>query len=401
MFGERWNRILCSRGDEVALWFPGGNLTFHALHDEAEQLRPQSCAVLGQYFLAQGDGRQVATAILASLLKGLPVQVVEADRSRRVPATPPPEGTALIKQTVGSSGRRRCQFFSWSQVAADVDRLASTLALPERGVAVAAVSVAHSYGLTTTILPMLLHGVEVHWLPAPFPSIINDVISRHERVYIPAVPAIWKACLAAGFDASRVALAVSAGSPLSAELEAMSLQRLGVKLHTLYGASECGAISYDSSETLRENPASMGSLLPGVTAEKGPQERLLIRSDAVGWGYDAPGEGEVFGGGRHLTWDRVRLANGELLFEGCLGPGINVAGRKLSPEEVADRVRKSTGVDDVVIHGATSRDPERVQDVVAKVGLPPHAMTQQFKATACESLAPWEVPRRWLSSCAD
>jgi long-chain acyl-CoA synthetase len=337
----------------------------------------------------------VTIALLAGFLTGLPVQVVEADRSRRVPTRPPPAGTALIKQTVGSSGHRRCQFFSFSQIAADVDRLFQALSLRDQGVAVAAISVAHSYGLTTTILPMLLHGVPVHWLPTPFPGGVEAALSQHERVFLPGVPAIWKAWLTAGLEVSQVALAVSAGSPLSLSLEEQVRDKLGLKLHTLYGASECGAISYDAGEGPRSNATGMGTLLPGVTARVGHEGRLLVKSDAVGLGYDEPLPGEVFGRGQHLTWDQVRLTPAGLDFLGCLGAGINVASRKLSPEEITERIRAATGVRHIRVYGDRSRDSERVQDIVANLDIPPADLTPAFKAKACASLAPWEVPRRW------
>lgn len=50
--------------------------------------------------------------------------------------------------------------------------------------------------------------------------------------------------------------------------------------------------------------------------------------------------------------------------------------------------------------GVPSRDPERVQDIVCRIGLPATELTQSFKAAACAALAPWEVPRRWEVLCA-
>jgi hypothetical protein len=407
MFGERWNRILQAQGDATALTAPrGGTLplssgksewTFSELDREARRLQPEVCPRLGRFYLAQGDGLQITVALLAGFLTGLPVQVVEADRTRRVPKRKAPKGTALVKQTVGSSGHRRCQFFSFAQIAADVDRLYHAMALHDCGVSVAAVSVAHSYGLTTTLLPMLLHGLPVHWLPTPFPGGVAEALARHERAFLPAVPAIWKAWLVSGLDLSRVKLAVSAGSPLTPALEQQVRERLGLKLHNLYGASECGAISYDAYPGPRSSPIGMGRLLPGVTATVSPEGRLLVQSDAVGLGYDEPLPGEVFGNGRHLTWDEVHLTPAGLDFLGCVGTGINVASRKLSPDEIAERIRAATGIRRLHIHGDRSRDSERVQDIVASLDLPATELTAAFKAKACAALAPWEVPRRWHS----
>ncbi|MDZ4288738.1 MAG: AMP-binding protein [Prosthecobacter sp.] len=395
MFGERWQRIISTQGDATALWHPHGSYTFRELEAAARRLPLSTCPRLGAFYLAQGDGLQVATALLAAFLTGKPVQVVERDRTRRIPNCRPPRYTALVKQTVGSSGQRRCQFFSFSQITADVDRLYEVMSLRERGVAVAAISVAHSYGLTTTLLPMLLHGMPVHWLPTPFPSAVTEALTMHRRLFLPSVPAVWKAWLSAGLDLSKVTLAVSAGSPLSAQLEYQVRENLGLKLHNLYGTSEGGAISYDASEDPRPDDSCMGALLPGIQAVTDPQGRLLVKSDAVGLGYDETLPGEDFGNGRHLTWDRVNLEPTGLNYLECVGAGINVASRKLSPEEIADRIRAATGVRHIRVHGITSRDPERVQDVVACLDIPAEHLTPAFKARACQALAPWEVPRQW------
>lgn len=394
MFADRWKQILDTRGDEIALWHPGGALTFRDLQKAALSYPSQFCGRLGCFYLAQGDGPEITIALLAGFLTGRPVQIVEKDRSRRVPSCCVPRHVAVVKQTVGASGLRRCQFFTLSQIVADVDRLHTALGLDGCGVALAPLSVAHSFGLTTTILQTLLNGLPTHWLPTPFPTGMVDALAMHERAFLPGVPAMWKAWLIAGLDLSRVSLAVSAGSPLTLELEAKVRETFHLKLHNLYGTSETGAISYDASEVPRTEAGDIGHLLPGVTAtlERG---RLVVHSDAVGMGYDTVQPGELFHHHHHRTWDRVQLEGTALISQGCEGPGINVASRKLSPTAIADKIRTATGIRHVRIHGQTSRDPERVQDVVACVGVTPEQLTPEFKSKACEALAPWEVPRHW------
>lgn len=400
MFADRWQKILDAQGDSPALRQPGRTWTFAEL-DRAARARPvETCPVLGRCHLARGDAASLATALLAGFLHDLPVQVVEADRERRLPACPPPPGTALIKQTVGSSGRRRCQFFNLDQVLADTDRLHAALGLAELDGAVAAVSVAHSYGLSTTLLQLLAHGLPVHWLPSPFPAGLSEALAWPGRLLLPGVPALWKAWLDAGIDFRSVGRAVSAGAPLRLELEQRLHARAGLKLHNLYGTSETGAISVDLADAPRTDEPNLGTLLPGVTVATGPDGRLCIASDAVGLGYDAPEPGEIFGDGHHLTWDRIEIAGDHLRFRGCLGAAIQVAGRKLSPFEVATRLRAATGLASIEVRGEPSRDPERGQEVVAVAGLPPDQLTREFKTRACASLAPWETPRRWVSALA-
>lgn len=399
MVAERWQKTLDAQGEAIALRQPGRTWTFAEL-DRAARTRPaETCPVLGHFHLARGDAVSLTTALLAGFLDGHPVQVVEADRERRRPATQPPPGTALIKQTVGSSGRRRCQFFSLPQVLADTDRLHAALGLAELDGAVAAISAAHSYGLSTTLLQLLAHGLPVHWLPSPFPAGVSDALALPgQRLLLPGVPALWKAWLDAGIDFGSVGRAVSAGAPLRLDLEQRLHARTGLKLHNLYGTSETGAVCVDFSDRPRRDASDLGSLLPGVRAQPGPDGRLCIASDAVGLGYDAPEPGEVFGNGQHLTWDRITMENDHLRFHGCLGTGIQVAGRKLSPHEVAAHLRAASGLPGIEVRGEPSRDPERGQDIVAVVDLPPEQLTREFKTRACASLAPWETPRRWVSS---
>jgi long-chain acyl-CoA synthetase len=222
---------------------------------------------------------QITIALLAAFLAGLPVQVVEKDRQRRIPVSRPPAGTALIKQTVGSSGVRRCQFFSFAQIAADVDRLHAALGLAACDAALAPLSVAHSFGLTTTVLQTLLHGLPTHWLPTPFPAGMNEALKDKQCAFLPGVPAMWKAWLIAGLDLRNVHLAVSAGSMLTLELESRLRESSGLKLHNLYGTSECGAISYDSTSSPRRLASDLGTLLPGVSAQLSAEDRLLVQSD--------------------------------------------------------------------------------------------------------------------------
>lgn len=402
MFAEVWQKILDGRSGDAAIRYPGGVWTFAQLDRAARSREPDTCPVLGPFHLARGDAPALASALLAGLIQGLPVQLVEADRQRRVPACPPPSGTALVKQTVGSSGLRRCQFFGLAQLQADTDRLHTALRLAELDGVLAPLSLVHSFGLTTALLPLLLHGLPLHWLPSPFPGSLSEALASagRGRLLLPGAPALWKAWLDAGIDFRSVGRAVSAGAPLRLELEQRLRTAAGLKLHNLYGTSETGAVSCDLDDAPRTDPDDLGTLLPGVSAAPGPDGRLRVASDAVGLGYDAPKSGEVFGDGQHLTWDRIESVAGRLLFRACLGAGIQVAGRKLSPGEVADRLRAASGVAAIEVRGEPSRDPERGQEVVAVIDLPPDQLTREFKARACAGLAPWETPRRWVSSLA-
>jgi long-chain acyl-CoA synthetase len=392
MFGERWDRIIAERGAQAALYLADGRATtFQQLDAEARALKPA-----GDHFLGQGDVPQILRSLLAGFLHGVPVQLVEKDRSRRVPVCPPPAATALIKQAVGGSGVRRCQFFTYDQIAADVDRLHAALDLGARGVGVAAISCAHSFGLTMTVLQTLLNGVPTCFAPQPFAQLLMQAMQHHPRVFLPGVPALWKSWLMGGVRFDNVTLAISAGSPLTPALERLALEQHRLKLHNLYGASECGAVSWDETPGLREDGGDLGTLLPGVQVQTGAEGRLIVSSSAVGLGYDERLPQEQYGDGTFTTSDQIIQQGGRLCFQQCLGAGINVAGRKLSPAVIAAKIRQASRIEGVRIYGARSRDTERCQDIVAELDLPQAEIDAAFKINACSLLAAWEVPRRWI-----
>lgn len=392
MFGERWDRIIAERGAQAALYLADGTaLKFAQLDTEARAMRPE-----GDHVLAQGDAPALLRALLAGFLHEVPVHLVEKDRQRRMPVIAPPSGTALIKQTVGGSGVRRCQFFTFDQIAADVDRLHAALDLGSRGAGVAAISCAHSFGLTMTVLQTLLNGVPTCFAPQPFAQPLMDAMKHHERVFLPGVPALWKAWLMGDVRFENVSLAISAGSPLTLALEGLAMEKHGLKIHNLYGTSECGAVSWDDSSTMRGDERDLGVLLPGVRAERDAGDRLIVRSSSTGLGYDVTLPDENYGGGVFTTCDQIEVRDEHLFFERSLGGGINVAGRKLSPAEIAKKIMRATDLTTVAICGAKSRDPERCQDIVVELDVPQKEISAEFKTRACALLAPWEVPRKWI-----
>lgn len=389
MFGDRWKQIVEQQADAAAITLPDRRVSFRELDALAAAVE----AAPSEVVIAQGDAVSVASAMIAGWSRGAVVQVLEPDRAPHLPTSPIPSGAALIKQTVGASGVRRCQFFTLDQVMADVDRLHQALALAAHSAVVAPISMGHSYGLSVGVLQVLRHGVPLVWLPHPFPGPLAEVLNDRQDVLLAGVPSLWKAWCMAGVPMQAVKTGVSAGSRLTLALETRIREQTGLKVRTLYGASECGAVALDTGDGLRSSDTQIGPALPGVelAVENG---RLMVRSPSVGIGYDVTDQGEVFGDQCHLTWDEAQIREGQLHVQRSVGAGINVAGRKLSPREVAEKIRLNTGLD-VAIRGVLSRDPERCEEVIATVPLPSEALTPEFKAAACAQLAPWEVPRRW------
>lgn len=346
--------------------------------------------------VARSGGIGFLVEILRAWRDGQPVIPVERDAEEPQLSGPPPSGTCLVKYTPGATGVPRGIFFNEAQVAADGDRLVAAMGLSPDVPTLCVISPAHSYGFSNVVLPLVLHGVPVHFVAVPFPRIVAEIFDRHQALVVPAVPSIWRAWHRAGILRSApIMLALSAGAPLSLEMEKEVFSDSGLKIHNFYGASECGGISWDATEIPRSSADVVGMPLPGVKVSVGQGGRLLVESSAVALMYDTPHTGDLIGEGLYLTRDHGSIDAGGVRLTGMMGGAINVAGRKVSPGKV-EAVLFTTGlVQRVKVKGVPSPDLERVEEISAQVVLQPGATLEALKTAAAAALPSWELPRHW------
>lgn len=392
MLYPRWFETARRHASETAVFDDAGGLTFAALAAAAEAA-PRA----GGPVIARSGDPGFFVEILRAWRDGQPVIPVERDAPVPVLHCTPPSGTALVKHTPGASGIPRGIFLSDAQVAADGDRLTAAMRLTPETPNLAAVSLAHSYGFSNIVLPMLLHGVPLHLAPVPFPRVIEEVFRRHGRMVVPAVPPMWRAWHRAGIlKDAPIALALSAGAPLPLALEQEVHAAHGLKIRNFYGASECGGISMDFSDTPRETADDVGTPLPGVEVTVARDGRMLVTSDAVASGYDEEREDDLLENGRYLTRDTGFLdAAGRLHLTGTLGGAINVAGRKISPAKVEAALMATGLVRRACVTGIPSADPERNAEIQARCELLPGVAIDELKKALTSRLETWELPRHW------
>lgn len=335
--------------------------------------------------------------ILRAWRDGHAVIPVEGDARVPVLAVPPPAGICLVKYTPGAAGIARGIFFSGPQIIADGDRLVAAMGLTSEVPNLAVISPAHSYGFSNLVLPLILHGVPIHFSPTPFPRAIEDIFNQHGSLAVPAVPSMWRAWHRSGIlKGAPISLALSAGSPLSLALETDIFAASGLKIRNFYGASECGGISLDTSDRPRESAAAVGSPLPGVVLTTDADGRLLVASSSVATGYDSPRADDLLAEGRYLTRDLGHChSNGEIHLIGTLGGAINVAGRKVSPAKIEAALLATGLVQWVKVSGVPSNDPERFEEISADLQLCETTTLDRVKSALCEALQTWELPRHW------
>ena len=396
MLYSRWQETLGRYRDRIAVI---DGLDLWTFADLAEQLA-RTPAALGPV-IARGGVPEVAVATLRGWRDHQPVLPLEKDAAEPDLPREMPAKSAHLKLTPGIAGTPRPVFFTAAQIAADCDRLAAAMDLHHAIPNLAAVSVTHSYGFSSIILPLLLHGVPVHAVEVPFPRVVAEAFAAHDRLIVPAVPSIWKAWHRSGILAgARVALAVSAGAPLSLELERTIHDTHALKLHNFYGASECGGISFDASSAPREDAADLGTPLNGVDVSVHESGRLLVASDATAIGYAGPREGEILEGNRFLTQDFGSIEGGRIHLGSSGAESINVAGRKIGPAKIESALIATGLVARARVFGVPSHDPERVEEITAMVELKAGSL-EALRQAAMAALAGWECPRHWVKDPAE
>lgn len=388
----RWLETARRFGERPAVMDGGTALTFADLADRAAAAPRASRPVI-----ARSGEVSFFIDVLRAWRDGQAVIPVEKDAPEPVLQCVPPGACRLVKHTPGAAGVPRGIFLDAGQVMADAARLVDAMGLAPDVPNLGVVSLAHSYGFSNIVLPMLLHGVPIRLVPVPFPRVVEEAWSRHPAIVVPAVPSMWRAWLRSGIlKDAPIRLAISAGAPLALPLEQAAYQECGLKIHNFYGASECGGIAWDAGETPRETADIVGTPLPGVSVECASDGRLLVRSDAVAAGYDAARPDDVLGNGVYLTRDLGFLDDSGILhLSGTTGAAINASGRKISPAKVEAALFATGLVRSVKVFGQPSSDPERHEEIAAEVDLAPGVSLDALKTAAMARLQPWELPRHW------
>jgi long-chain acyl-CoA synthetase len=325
-------------------------------------------------------------------------------------ASPAPRiyrGAAVLKVTSGSTGLPKATFTTEAQVVADTSHVTEAMGIAPDDCQIAAIPLSHSYGIGNLVMPLLLQGTAIVLREAFIPQQLHaDATTYGARVF-PGVPFMFAHFAnhsgAMEWPAALQTL-ISAGAPLDPIMAAAFGRSFGVKIHSFYGASESGGISYDDSPDI-DADATVGRALPGVTialrGEDGAPDagRVHVASDAVSSGYAAAEpSAEDFTDGGFLTGDLGRFdARGRLVLTGRASSFINVAGKKIQPDEVEQVLRAMHGIEDVRVLGMA--DAVRGQQVVACVVTGESGVTALAIRQFCGArLAAHKIPRTivWL-----
>ena len=391
MLYERWQQVAQDFRNEIALsdFASGERWTFSQLAAKADSDPASSAPVV----FPQGNSAEFIFTVLRAWKNGRIVCPVEVGKAHPELATLP-DRCVHLKSTSASTGAARVITFTSEQLAADADNIVETMKLRRSEPNLGVISLAHSYGFSNLVLPLLLHGIPLALAGSALPESIRRAVKQFDALTLPAVPALWRAWLDAKVITKNIRLAISAGAPLPVGLEKEVYEKTGIKIHNFYGASECGGIAYDRSETPRKDPQFVGQPMKNVYLSVHDNGCLEVRGAAVGETYFPDAE-KTLGGGRFLTNDLAELKKDKVFLLGRANDQINVAGRKISPEFIETALLAHPEVADSLVFGIPSDDTERGETIVACVAVSGRLTAENLKQFLLTKLPAWKVPREW------
>lgn len=301
----------------------------------------------------------------------------------------------LLKLTSGTSGEPRAIRFSAEQLLADCDTVCETMGLREADRNYGVISFAHSYGFSNLITPLICRGIPVVASREMMPRAIADGLATSGATVFPGVPAIFRALSGFRFDPNTLRLCISAGAPLSTGTAGAFREAWGLKVHSFYGASECGGICYDASDERDIPEGYVGSAMKGVQLERlsdAAASLIRVRSNAVGLGYFPGEQRDPIHSGIFEPSDLLTASGNGYVIAGRVSDFINIAGRKANPAEIERVISRNSGVGEVVVFGVPGG--ARGEDVAAcVVG---EVSEAQLKTFCAERLPAWQLPRHWF-----
>ncbi len=401
MLYERWCQVAVEAGEAIALRdLAGGRAwTFAELHTAGER-SPEPPGVV---VCPRGNGPDFVLAVLQGwrwrrvvcpLEPGQAVPGAVAEAGDDAVLAQSLDGSAHLKLTSATTGAPKLIAFTAEQLAADADNIVPTMGLRPDWPNVGAISLAHSYGFSNLVLPLLLHGVPLLLTGSALPEAVRLAGSAAPAFTLPGVPALWRAWHDANAIPPQVRLAISAGAPLPLALEREIFAARGLKVHDFYGSSECGGIAYDRTGQPRTADGGVGSALDNVDLRVGRGGCLEVRGANVARGY-WPEPDASLGGGVFHTADLAEIQDGAVYLRGRASDLINVAGRKVSPEIIERVLLEHPAVRECVVVGLRATDGGRGEDIVAVVATRRSVSESDLRAFAATRLPAWQVPRRW------
>jgi len=330
------------------------------------------------------DPAEPAESRAATALAAGAAWIWEEGRLRPLASRPSARRTdfCLVKLTSGSTGTPRALVFTHAQMIADGRQVCASMGIHPNDLNLGIIPFGHSYGLGNLIVPLLVQGTPIITAASPLPNALAADCARWKPTVFPAVPMLLRALAQADIDPAALAslrLVISAGAPLAPEIAAAFAQHFDRRIHSFYGSSETGGISFDVTGEATFTGRSVGTPVTGVRLSFLRSGRFQVESAAV------------LGAGHHSPPDRAKLNEfGELVLLGRIGRTAKIGGRRIDLGEIESLIRGTPGVREVyaMIH------PTRPDAIAAVVAGDSDAASLRQSLRARTAL--WKIPERLL-----
>ena len=303
------------------------------------------------------------------------------------PALPPQ--TRVIKLTSGSTGKPKGILTTEENLLADCEQICATMQIDADDVNFGAIPLSHSYGFSNLVMPLVVQGTPMVISNDYLPQTIIDSCNRYRCTVLPGIPMMFDHLASTENGRfSTVRTFISAGAPLTPSTSRRFRERFGAAIHSFYGCSECGGISYDRLGAAAER-GSVGSAMNGVTISI-RDSRLIVRSNSVALGYWQDSF-EPFARGEFITDDLAEMRDDEVALIGRASELINAAGKKINPREIEHIILQIDGVRQVKVYGEPAG--ARGEVVAAAIVATPEVTRERVRAFCRERLSLHKVPR--------
>src|SRR5216117_3324424 len=337
-----------------------------------------------------------ARAVVSAVPSGAAPDI---SRLRTADATPdwgenPP---SLLKLTSGTTAAPRAIRFRSHQLLADCNQICDTMKITGADLNFGVIPISHSYGFSNLLTPLIARGVPMVLSRDRTPRAILSDLARSNATVFPGMPVFYQAFCEMDYVPAlpKLRLCISAGAPLPRTVAKKFREKFNLTIHSFYGSSECGGICYDREAT-NETEGFVGRPMKGVGIEvlepNASACQVQVRSAAVGDGYFPEPDEEKLGDGAFVPDDLLARDDSGFKIVGRISDVINVAGKKVNPEEVEAHLLRCSGVRQAVVFGRASalRNEEVAACVVALPGLSEADLLEFCRGR----LSSWQVPKR-------
>lgn len=304
-----------------------------------------------------------------------------------------PVDARLIKLTSGSTGKPKGIVTTEANLLADCANIRETMDIRADDVNFGAIPLSHSYGFSNLVTPLITSGTALVISNDYLPASIIDSCNRYRCSVLPGIPMMFDHLAStdrAEGTFETVRTFISAGAPLPASASRRFRERFGSSIHSFYGCSECGGITYDRRGGAVER-GTVGAALSGVFITL-RTPRLAVQSESVALGYLHDAEHfEPFARGEFRTDDLAETRDGEIALIGRTSDLINIAGKKVNPREVEQIILQIDGVRQVKVYGEPAG--ARGEVVAAAVVAGPEITRDLVRAFCRDRLSSHKVPR--------